>query len=103
METTIAKTDASAQPSATSNSIGRCIVVADRGHVWTAEAATFDGDWANLTGAQVVRRWGTSEGLNELAQKGPLASTKLDAKADLMVSQKAIIAVIPSEAAKWPA
>lgn len=83
--------------------LGRCLVVADRGHVWTAESVSFDADWAHLTNAQAVRRWGTTEGLNELAQKGPLANTRLDAKADLMVSRKALIAVIPSEADKWPA
>lgn len=83
--------------------LGRSIVVADRGHVWTAEAVRFDDDWAYLTGAQVVRRWGTTQGLNQLANDGPQPSTKLDAKADLQVSRKALIAVIPSEAEKWAA
>ncbi len=98
--------DASEQPAVLrpgDSSFGRCIVVADRGHVWTAEGASFDADWAHLTNAQAVRRWGTSEGLNELAAKGPRPNTRLDAKADLMVSRKAIIAVIPSEADKWAA
>lgn len=83
--------------------IGRCIVVADRGFVWTAEAARFDADWAYLTGAQAVRRWGTTAGLNQLANEGPQPATKLDAKADLQVPRKALIAVIPSEAEKWAA
>lgn len=84
------------------NTLGRCLVVADRGFVWTAAAARIDDDWAYLTGAQAVRRWGTSQGLNELAQKGPLPNTRLDAKTDLQVSRRAIIAVIPSEADTWP-
>lgn len=83
--------------------LGRSIVVADRGHVWTCEAVRFDDDWAYLTGAQVVRRWGTTQGLNQLANDGPQPTTKLDAKADLQVSRKALIAVIPSEAEKWAA
>lgn len=95
--------DANTAPAADASSFGRCLVVADRGHVWTAEAVSFDADWAHLKGGQAVRRWGTSEGLNELAQKGPLPNTRLDAKADLMVSRKAIIAVIPSEADTWAA
>jgi len=85
------------------NTLGRCLVVADRGFVWTAESAVFDADWAHLKNAQAVRRWGTTEGLNQLAAQGPLPSTKLDAPADLQVSRKAVIAVIPCEAAKWPA
>lgn len=87
----------------TAPSVGRCLIVADRGHVWTAEGASFDAEFAYLTGAQAVRRWGTTQGLNQLANEGPQTSTKLDAKADLMVSRKAIIAVIPSEAEKWAA
>lgn len=83
--------------------LGRTIVVADRGFVWTAEGVSFDADFAYLTGAQAIRRWGTTEGLNQLANEGPQPSTKLDAKADLQVSRKAVIALIPSEAAKWPA
>ena len=83
--------------------IGRVLVVADRGHVWAAENVTFDDDFARLTNARAVRRWGTSEGLNQLAKQGPLASTRLDAAADLLVSRRALIAVIPCEAEKWAA
>ena len=81
--------------------IGRCLVVADRGHVWAAEDATLDDDFVRITNGRAVRRWGTSEGLNELANKGPLPNTRLDAAANLLVSRKALIAIIPCEAAKW--
>ncbi len=81
---------------------GLALVVADRGHVWIGHVVT-DGDWAHVKDARAVRRWGTSEGLNELATKGPLTNTRLDAPADLKVSQKALIAIIPCEAAKWAA
>lgn len=81
---------------------GKALVVADRGFVWVG-AVTTDADWVHIAGARCVRRWGTSEGLNELAIKGPLANTRLDAPADLKVSRKALIAIIPCEAEKWAA
>lgn len=81
--------------------LGRVLVVADRGHVWAAQDATFDADFIRLKKARAVRRWGTSEGLNELAQKGPLPNTRLDAAADVLVSRRALIAVVPCEAEKW--
>ncbi|WP_303713622.1 DUF6948 domain-containing protein [Brevundimonas naejangsanensis] len=81
---------------------GLVLVVADRGFVWVGETTT-DGDWVHIKGARAVRRWGTTEGLNELANKGPLPTTRLDAPADLQVSRKALIALIPCEAEKWAA
>lgn len=81
---------------------GLVLVVADRGFVWVGETVTTE-DWVEIKNARCVRRWGTSEGLNELAAKGPLPTTKLDAPADLKVSRKALIAIIPCEAAKWAA
>jgi hypothetical protein len=83
--------------------LGRALVVADRGFVWAAEDVTLDDDFARLKNARAVRRWGTSEGLNELAKKGPLPNTRLDAPADLLVSRRALIAVVPCEADKWTA
>jgi len=81
---------------------GLALVVADRGFVWVGEAVTTE-DWVEIAGARAVRRWGTSEGLNQLANEGPLANTKLDAAADVKVSRKALIAIIPCEASKWAA
>lgn len=81
---------------------GRCLVVADRAHVWVGDVDQ-DDEYLRITGARAVRRWGTSEGLNQLAASGPLPSTRLDAAADLFVSRRAVIAVIPCEAGKWAA
>lgn len=81
---------------------GLALVVADRGFVWVGEAITTD-DWVEIKNARVVRRWGTSKGLNQLAKEGPLTNTQLDEPADLKVSRKALIAIIPCEAEKWTA
>ena len=83
-------------------SFGRCLIVADRAHVWVGDVDQ-DDEYLRITGARAVRRWGTSEGLNQLAAQGPLPSTRLDAPADLFVSRRAVIAVIPCEAGKWAA
>ena len=37
-----------------------------------------DGDWYLLINGSVIRRWGTTMGLGELAMKGPLPETKLE-------------------------
>lgn len=79
---------------------GLALVVADRGHVWLGRAVT-DGAWTRITKARVVRRWGTTEGLNQLVH-GPRPDTRIDAPADLKVASRAVIAVIPVEAAAWP-
>lgn len=79
---------------------GYAIVIADRGHVWVG-ATTVTNDWVTIADARAIRRWGTTQGLNELAQKGPLAETKLDAASTVRVSRKAVIALIPTESAKW--
>lgn len=78
---------------------GLALVVADRGNVWIGKAVT-RGDWTHIEGARVVRRWGTSKGLNQLVS-GPLPETKLDAPADLKVRTGAVIAIVPVEASAW--
>lgn len=89
-------------PFTASRTFGRCLVVADRGHVWVGDVDQ-DDEYLRIRNARAVRRWGTSEGLNQLAKEGPLTNTRLDAAADLLVSRRAAIAVIPCEAGKWAA
>lgn len=80
------------------------IVVADRGHVWVGEVPMpQQGDFITIYGARAVRRWGTSEGLNELAVKGPGPRTRLDAAATVKVATRAVIAIIPCEPTAWTA
>lgn len=78
------------------------IVVADRGHVWVGRVAASIGSSLLIKRARVVRRWGTSRGLNQLAVEGPQADTRLDAPADVIVAKRAIIARIPCTASTWP-
>lgn len=86
----------------TTETHGLCLAVADRGFVWVGEVRT-EGNWVHIKGARAVRRWGTTEGLNQLAMQGPRPATRLDAPADLKVSLRALIALIPCEVDKWNA
>ncbi len=83
-------------PKCATENHGHAIVVADRGHVWVGDATT-DDKWCHIKGARAIRLWGTTNGLNQLANEGPLSGTKLDAAADLRVSAKAVIAIIPTK------
>lgn len=81
---------------------GLAIVIADRGWVFVGQVKS-DYEFVTITGARCVRRWGTSEGLGELATKGPRPNTVLDAPADMKVAARALIAIVPCEAGAWNA
>lgn len=53
------------------------IVILQRGRVIVGRL-TLDGDYGTLTDTQCIRRWGTTDGLGQLATQGPQANTKLD-------------------------
>lgn len=55
------------------------IVVATQGFVFVGNTRIADG-WLHLTNARNVRRWGTTEGLIQLANHGPTPETRLDGK-----------------------
>lgn len=69
---------------------GKQIVVLHRGHIVVGDVSN-DGETVVVENAAVVRRWGTTEGLGELAEKGPLADTILDACRTVRVHQFAVI------------
>lgn len=59
------------------SSLGKNICVLQRGWVLVGDLFK-NGSEYTLENASVVRIWGTSKGLGELAEDGPLSSTKLD-------------------------
>lgn len=56
---------------------GFCIVVLDKGFVYAGDL-TLRNDQFEITDAQNIRYWGTTNGLGELAQQGPTEKTILD-------------------------
>lgn len=78
------------------------IVVADRGHVWVGEVCQAqDGSSLYIRDARIVRRWGTTHGLNQLAIEGPQPNTRLDQAADVIVPHRAVIARIACARSAW--
>ena len=60
-----------------------------------------DGDEYLLINANVIRRWGTTEGLGELAIKGPLPDTKLDKIPLVKFNKSQLIFTISCDESKW--
>ena len=54
------------------------IVVLQRGWVLVGIFEEKENGKCELHNASVIRNWGTTRGLGELAENGPLSSTKLD-------------------------
>tara|TARA_Y100000310_G_scaffold335873_1_gene418978 strand:- start:61 stop:330 length:270 start_codon:yes stop_codon:yes gene_type:complete len=79
---------------------GFAIVVLDRGFVYVGDT-THDGEWCIINNARNIRRWGTTKGLGELAQQGPLSDTVLDPVGTVRAPAKALIHMIDTEASKW--
>jgi hypothetical protein len=76
------------------------IVIAQRGWVFVGDYA-IDGDDVTLSNAQVIRVWGTTKGLGELALNGPTSTTKLDDAGTVRLHRLAIVATL--DVAKWTA
>ena len=79
---------------------GLNIVILDRGFVYVGDV-TIEGEWVVIANAKNVRRWGTTQGLGELALKGPQESTRLDIGGTIKAPLRALIGLIKCEATKW--
>ena len=58
------------------------IVVLQRGHVAVGRFSQ-DGETCKLIGASIIRYWGTTKGLGQIAFEGPTDKTKLDKCPDI--------------------
>lgn len=76
------------------------IVILHRGFVYVGRFRQDDSKCA-LQNAYNVRRWGTSEGLGQLAFQGPLQNTQLDACGTVRFHELAVIATIDCDVEKW--
>jgi hypothetical protein len=77
------------------------IVVLQRGWVAIGKWSQ-TGPECTLTDASIIRRWGTTKGLGELAANGPLSDTKLDHAGTLRFHELAVVMTFDTDAAKWP-
>jgi hypothetical protein len=77
------------------------IVVLQRGWVMIGRLER-NGSECKLHNASVIRSWGTTKGLGELAIKGPLTNTKLDKCGGLVeFDYLTVVASISCEESKW--
>ena len=76
------------------------IVILQRGHVAIGRLSK-DGDMCKLTGASIIRVWGTTKGLGEIAYEGPTDKTKLDKCPDIEFHILTTIATIDCMEEPW--
>lgn len=68
----------------------RYIVTLQRGWIVVGNV-TKEGDYLCVTDASVIERWGTTEGLGELALTGPTDDTRLRKTAPLLTHELTVI------------
>ena len=77
------------------------IVILQRGWVMVGNFER-NGSDCKLHNASVIRKWGTSKGLGEIASDGPTSSTVLDKTNGLVeFDYLTVIATLSCEESKW--
>ncbi len=77
------------------------IVVLQRGWVVVGKYSR-EGTRCELSPAAVVRRWGTTNGLPELASNGPLSETKLEkASQPIVFHELTTVLILECDESKW--
>jgi hypothetical protein len=76
------------------------ILVLNRGWNVIGNVKEKDGK-TYITNASIIRRWGTTQGLGELAIKGKLPLTILDKCLDIAVDTANVIFVMNCDQSKW--
>lgn len=59
------------------------------------------GDQCTLTNASVIRSWGTTKGIGEIAENGPTPNTKLDPCPNVHFHQMTMVGRIDCNESKW--
>lgn len=80
--------------------LGVRIVILQRGWVVVGRYSK-NKEYCTVRNGYVIRRWGTTEGLPELAIKGPLSETKLEPSPKITFHGLTEIASIECEESKW--
>lgn len=76
------------------------IVILQRGWSMVGHIAE-DGDRYVLTQAAVIRRWGTTRGLGEIAAGGPTSETVLDPAGRVEIHKLTTVALLDCDPAAW--
>lgn len=76
------------------------IVVLQRGWVVVGDVEKTETE-VKINNCSVIRIWGTSKGLGEIASNGPTSSTKLDPCPDLIVHPLSVVLYMNVTESKW--
>lgn len=76
------------------------IVVLNRGWVVIGDYSE-KGDECTLENASIIRKWGTTQGLGELAEKGKLPDTILDSCPTVSFHKMTMVARMDINEANW--
>ena len=77
------------------------IVVLQRGWVVVGDISTHIGTIIKISGASVIRRWGTTTGLGEIALGGPTDRTILDYAGVVRCHELGIVFMLDCVEEKW--
>lgn len=78
------------------------IIIAQRGWVFVGDVER-SGDDVTISDAKCIRRWGTTNGLGQLALHGPQKNTVLDDVGTVRLHALAVVASLDCEESKWVA
>jgi hypothetical protein len=76
------------------------IVLVESGWVLVGETAV-SKNLVKITKAHIIRRWGTTKGLGEIALNGPTSKTILDKLGVALVERSHVHFSIPCDDTKW--
>ncbi len=68
---------------------------------WVVVGKMTAGDWVHLDNTYVIRRWGSTKGLGEIASEGPKENTILDECPPMNIPVQAIINTIECNEKAW--
>jgi hypothetical protein len=77
------------------------IVILQRGWVMIGYYSELENDMCQLDNAQVIRRWGTTDGLGQLAREGKQTDTKLEPTGKVNFHKLTVVATIDCDEIKW--
>lgn len=77
------------------------IVILQRGWVAIGDYSVDKNGECQLTDAAIIRAWGTTKGLGEIAEDGPTSSTKIDRCPHMRFHPMTVIARMDVTEEKW--
>jgi hypothetical protein len=76
------------------------ILVLHRGWVVVGDVSE-DGENLVIANGGVIRRWGTTKGLGEIAEGGPNSGTIIDKAPDMRVHKLGVVLAMDCNAERW--